>query len=88
MALREVRRFEEAIAACQDAAAICRETGDRPGEGAALNNLGLVLREAGRFEEAIAAHQDAAAIYRETGDRRREGRALANLETARAAQQA
>ena len=33
LALREVRRFEEAITACQDAAAICRETGDRHREG-------------------------------------------------------
>ena len=31
--LRQVRRFEEAITAHQDAAAIYRETGDRHGEG-------------------------------------------------------
>ena len=67
---------------CQDAAAIYRETGDRHGEGGALNNLGIALRQAGRFEEAITAHQDAAAIYRETGDRYREGMALGNLGTA------
>ena len=41
MALQEVRRFEEAITAHQDAAAIYRETGDRHGEGMALNNLGV-----------------------------------------------
>ena len=40
LALQEVRRFEEAITAHQDAAAIFRETGDRHSEGAALNNLG------------------------------------------------
>jgi Flp pilus assembly protein TadD len=39
-----------------------RETGDRHGEGRALNNLGLALLEVRRFEEAISAHQDAAAI--------------------------
>ena len=44
IALREVRRFEEAITAHQDAAAIFRETGDRHREGGALNNLGLALR--------------------------------------------
>ena len=59
--------------------AIYRETGDRHGEGMALDNLGLALREVGRFEEAISAHQDAAAIFRETGDRYREGMALDNL---------
>jgi Flp pilus assembly protein TadD len=61
-ALREVRRFEEAITAHQDAAAIYRETGDRHGEGAALHSLGVALRKAGRFEEATSAFSHAAAI--------------------------
>ena len=74
-----MRRFEEAITALQDAAAIFRETGDRHGEGMALNNLGSALLEVRRFEEAITAHQDAAAIFRETGDRHGEGDALTNL---------
>ena len=79
LALRQVRRFEEAISACQDAAAIFRETGDRHGEGVALDNLGAALAEVRRFEEAISACQDAAAICRETGDRHGEGQALDNL---------
>ena len=79
IALKEVRRFEEAITAHQDAAAIFRETGDRHGEGMALDNLGNALQEVRRFEEAITAHQDAAAIFRETGDRHGEGMALNNL---------
>jgi tetratricopeptide (TPR) repeat protein len=78
-ALQEVRRFDEAVAADQDAAAIYREIGYRRGEGAALNNLGLALKAMRRFDEAIAAHQDAAAIYREIGYRRGEGMALGNL---------
>jgi hypothetical protein len=40
LALRQVRRFDEAMIAGQDAAAIFRQTGDRHGEDAALNNLG------------------------------------------------
>ena len=60
--LVEVRRFEEGVAACQDSAAIFRETGDRHGEGSALNNLGRALVEVWRFEEAIIASQDAAVI--------------------------
>ncbi len=78
-ALREVRRFGEAITAHQDAAAIYRDTGDRHREAMALNNLGLALREVRRFDEAITACQDAAAIYRDTGDRHGEGSALNNL---------
>jgi hypothetical protein len=83
-----VGRFEEAISAHQDAAAIFRQTGDRHGEGGPLNNLGLALREVGRFEEAISTHQDAAAICQETDDRYHEGTALENLESDRAAQAA
>lgn len=40
IALRELRRFEDAITIHQDAAAIFQETGDRRGEGTALTNLG------------------------------------------------
>ena len=39
VALVEVRRFEEAITAHQDAAAIYRETGDRHRESSALEDL-------------------------------------------------
>ena len=38
-ALQQVRRFDEAITAHQDAAAIFRETGDRYGENIALKSL-------------------------------------------------
>jgi tetratricopeptide (TPR) repeat protein len=85
-ALRKVRRFEEAISAQQDAAAIFRETGDRHSEGLALVGLGLALVEVRRFEEAISACQDAVATFRETADRYWEDMALDNLEKYRAAQ--
>ncbi len=78
-ALRQTRRFGEAIRAHQDAAAIFQQTGDQHGQGSALTNLGDALRQAGRFEEAITAHQAAVAVFRETGDRHREGMALNNL---------
>ena len=42
-----MQRFEEAITVLQDAAAIFRETGDRHGEGMALNNLGGALLRCG-----------------------------------------
>ena len=41
-ALAELRRFEEAITACQDAATIYRETDDRHSEGMVLNNLAIL----------------------------------------------
>jgi tetratricopeptide (TPR) repeat protein len=79
VALRHLRRFEEAIAASRDAAGIFREVGDRQGKGRALSNLGLALREVRRFEEAVIAHQADLTSCRETGDRRGEARALNNL---------
>ena len=78
-ALRQVRRFVEAITVLQNAVAIYRETDDRPGEGMALNNLGIALLEVRRFEEAITACQDAAAIFAALGDRDREGIGLDRL---------
>jgi tetratricopeptide (TPR) repeat protein len=73
------QRFEEAIIACQDAAAIFQEIGDRAREGRALTNLGISMREAGRIEESIAAHRNAAEIFQMAGDLRYEGIALNNL---------
>jgi tetratricopeptide (TPR) repeat protein len=78
-ALRQVRRFEEAITAHQRAGELFRETGDRHGEAMAWNNLGLALRQVRRFEEAITAHQRAGELFRETEDRHGEGTAWNNL---------
>ncbi len=44
-----MRRFEEAIDAHTQDLAICRELGDRHGEGRALGNLGIALQEVRRF---------------------------------------
>jgi tetratricopeptide (TPR) repeat protein len=79
IAQREVRRFEEAITAHTQAAAIYVEAGDRHREGGALNNLGGALLGVRRFGEAITAYTQAAAIYVEVGDRHREATALNNL---------
>ncbi|PKT68872.1 regulator [Streptomyces populi] len=73
------RYFDDSITLTTTALAICREFGDRHGEGAALNNLGNALQGVRRFEEAIEAHTQAATVYRELGDRHREGAALNNL---------
>ena len=46
LTLRQVGRFDEAIAAHQHAADIFRETGDQHREGIALNKLGNAKRQA------------------------------------------
>jgi tetratricopeptide (TPR) repeat protein len=77
--LRELRRINEAISACEESVAIHRELGDKRGESNALNNLGAALYEARRFEEAIIAPQSDLAICREIGDRQGEADALNSL---------
>ncbi|MCX4884747.1 tetratricopeptide repeat protein [Streptomyces sp. NBC_00847] len=76
------RYFDDWITLTTTALVICRELGDRHGEGAALNNLGLVLRQVGRFEEAIDAHTQDLVIFHELGHRHGEGTALNNLGSA------
>jgi predicted ATPase/class 3 adenylate cyclase len=56
-----------------------RAAGNRPAEGWALNNLGIVYELQDRWAEAEAAYRDSLAICREYGDRPTEGRALNNL---------
>ncbi|HEX5496911.1 MAG TPA: tetratricopeptide repeat protein, partial [Mycobacteriales bacterium] len=79
LALRQVRRFDEAIDAHQRDLEICRQTGDQHGEGMAWTNLGNALVEVRRFDEAIIAQQTARDLYHQTGDRHGEGMAWANL---------
>jgi tetratricopeptide (TPR) repeat protein len=83
--LRHARRFDDAIAAAQEAAGIQRKLGNRHAEGVALNNLAAAQFAAGRHAEAITSTHAAAAIFSETGDRYRESIALAHLGDARAA---
>ena len=58
---------------------IFREIGDRRGEGAALNNLGLAYSDLSDPRKVIEYYDQALNIAREIGDRRGEGAALGNL---------
>ena len=57
---------------------ITRATGDRRGEGAALNNLGIAHRRLGETPRAIEYYEQDLGTTRETGDRRGEGMTLYN----------
>jgi tetratricopeptide (TPR) repeat protein len=74
VALREVRRFEEAISAHRDAAAIYRETGDRHCEGQPLGNLARAYQEMQQGGRAAECWQEAAAVMRDAGDYEEAGR--------------
>ena len=56
-----------------------RESGDRRGEGSALNNLALIANSLGDFERARRFHEQSLVIRRETGDRRGEAVTYNNL---------
>jgi DNA-binding SARP family transcriptional activator/Tfp pilus assembly protein PilF len=51
-----------------EAMTIYRSLGDRHGQAAALDRLGLIYRNSARFRDALAYHQEAMDICRETGD--------------------
>ena len=70
---------ERAIGFHEQALVICREIGDRRGEGNALGNLGIAYARLGQAERAIDFHEQALVISREIGDRRGEGSDLGNL---------
>lgn len=84
-ALRSAGRHEDAVALHRQDLAICRELGNRHGEGQGQLGLGLTLLSAGALTGAGKAFAAAAAIFRETGDRRREAEAWGNLGLARSA---
>ncbi|MGW6974293.1 tetratricopeptide repeat protein, partial [Streptomyces sp. NPDC054952] len=73
------RYFDDWITLTTIVLAICREAGNRHGEGGALNNLGIALREVRRFEEAIDAHTQATTIFSKLGDRHSASKGLDNL---------
>jgi tetratricopeptide (TPR) repeat protein len=67
LALREVRRFEEAISALEHAGEICREVGDRYAQAETLENLGVVQAEVGQPEQARGAWVQAIELFMAAG---------------------
>ena len=72
-------RWAEAEKCCQQGLAICREVGERVGEGQMIGNLGVVYKSQGRWAEAEKCYQQSLEIFREVGDRLGEGQTLGNL---------
>ncbi|WP_394618158.1 BTAD domain-containing putative transcriptional regulator [Lentzea sp. JNUCC 0626] len=68
IALREVRRHDEAIDCYQQALAIFRATGDKSRQVPTLNNIGIVHMAEGRPEDALVSYEQSAEIASELGD--------------------
>ena len=58
---------------------ICRELGNRSGEGLAVCNLGSAFYMLGQYDKAIEFYTKSLNISRERGDRVGEGRVLGSL---------
>ncbi|MEV0876161.1 tetratricopeptide repeat protein [Streptomyces sp. NPDC006682] len=67
-ALRDLRRFDDAVHAHETARTLYQQTGDTNGEAGAWNNLGTALQDLRRFDEALHAHETARTLYQQTGD--------------------
>ena len=63
----------------EQALPIFREVGDRAGEAATLNNIGLVHDRRGDGQAALGYFEQALPIYREVGDRAGEAATLNNI---------
>jgi tetratricopeptide (TPR) repeat protein len=77
--LYRYRRPFDAISCLNRSLPILRRLGDRPGEAAALLDLGLISREQGRLREAVNHYELCLSIHRELGDLRGEGAVLRSL---------
>jgi DNA-binding SARP family transcriptional activator len=73
------QRENDAVGYFEQALAILRQTGDRPGLARTTNNLAFCYLILGRHEEAVEALLDALELQRELGRRYGEGVALCNL---------
>ncbi|MFE1471710.1 tetratricopeptide repeat protein [Nocardiopsis dassonvillei] len=77
--LRQVRRFEEAIAVHTLARDTAHQQGDAYHEASAWTSLGIALRQVRRFEEAIGAHTRAREAFQQIGDAHGEAMVWNNL---------
>ncbi len=71
--------WDQAVALHQAALSAACQAGDRAGQAAALNELGLLQRESGDYQAATASHLQALGIYRDLGDQRGQASALDQL---------
>ena len=79
--LKQLGRYEEAVAAYREAATIHEERDEERLLISVLLNLGIALRTAGRITEAAEVHEREIELARARGDRHKEAEALERLAT-------
>lgn len=72
-------RYDEAVAAFEEAIAIAQELNISSAEGTLLANLGAVYDAQGLYDEALEVYQEALRLNRAIGDRESEGVTLNNI---------
>ena len=75
----KIQQFPEALKLYEESLKICRETGDRRGEGTTLNNISQIYDAQGKYDKALQYLRDSLAIRREIGDPWGEGATLNNI---------
>lgn len=59
---------EAALQQARDASLVYKTLGDRQGQAAVLDRMGVIYRNSARFRDALAHHQEAMDIHRQIGD--------------------
>ncbi len=72
-------QLDNALQSLQTALQICREIGDKTGEGATLNNISTIHLARGDYDTALQYLQQPLAIQQEIGDKAGEGATLNNI---------
>jgi DNA-binding SARP family transcriptional activator/tetratricopeptide (TPR) repeat protein len=69
LTMMRIGHGELALQHAAEAATILRTLGDKRGQAAALDRIGIIHRDAAKFRDALACHREAIEIYQETDDR-------------------
>jgi CHAT domain-containing protein/Tfp pilus assembly protein PilF len=77
--LAALSRYDQALAALQEAVTRFTELGDKTMPGAALNDIGRIYRNRSQFDNAIASYESALKLLRASGDTTRQVRVLMNM---------
>ena len=72
-------RCREALSLYKESLSICREIGDRAGEGAALNRIGRMYHARCSYVDALICLEESLIICREIGDRAGQGDILNHI---------